>query len=118
MHEASRDTQKERPVILDCIDQGDGISKFRFAFEGKAYDMTGPSQTQIEFTDWLSGYASTTPRCACCERVIFPGQPVTLGHVAPEDSGYSHFSQGCNDTAGGFAGSFNATGELESPWAA
>src|SRR3989344_8302859 len=93
------------PLILDCIDLEDGRTQFRFAFEGMAYDMAGPKQAQSEFTSWLPEYAAKTPRCACCERVIFPGQPVTVGHITPEDSGHSHFSQHCNDTAAGFAGS-------------
>lgn len=102
----------ESPVVLDYIDNKDGTTLFRFAFEGVPYEMTGPTDAKTDFTTWLPQYAAETPRCACCDKVIFPGQPITLGTVNPGDSGYSHFSDGCNDTAGGYAGSFDSEGRL------
>lgn len=114
----STSPRPESPIVLDCINLEGDRTQFRFAFEGKAYDMAGPKQTQVEFTAWLPEYAAKTPRCACCERVIFPGQPVTVGHITPEDSGYSHFNPQCNDTAAGFAGSFDNDGESVSPFVA
>ena len=39
----------EIPVVLDCIDQDDNGTRFRFAYEGQAYDMIGPRMTQLDF---------------------------------------------------------------------
>jgi len=113
-HECS--SNPEKPIIVDHFDE-EGGSRFRFTFEGEVYDVLGPSMGAEQFADWLTDYAGTTPRCACCERVIFPGQPVTLGHVNEGDSGHSHLGV-CNDTAAGFAGSFTQDGVLASPEAA
>ena len=115
MTEAMGTQSLEVPVVLDCIDQDGETTLFRFAFEGKPYEMSGPRRTETEFTEWLPGYAAATPRCADCERVIFPGEPVTIGHAEPEDSGHWHFPK-CNDTAAGFAGAFNSDGQLVSAW--
>lgn len=115
MAEPLREIPKlELPVVLDCIDKGEVGTVFRFAFEGKPYEMTGPHMAELEFITWLPGYAEVTPRCAGCERVIFPGQPVTTGHAEPEDSGNWHFPR-CNNTAAGLGGWFDYNGDFE--WA-
>ncbi|HSW36824.1 MAG TPA: hypothetical protein VLG37_00440 [Candidatus Saccharimonadales bacterium] len=94
-----------------------GKTTLEFSFEGTDYKMEAPmTLTGNEFLSWLPDYAAKTPRCACCSELIFPGQPVTLGHIEPDDSGHSHFSTRCNDTAGGYAGWFSVEGELVSAW--
>lgn len=110
--------QFEQPVILDCIPLENGAIQFRFAFEGQPYDVTTTEalSTAYAFNEWFTNYAAKTPRCACCTKVIFPGQAVTVGNIEPDDSGHSHFPW-CNDTAAGFAGAFNNEGTLVAPWA-
>lgn len=106
----------ERPVVLDCVAQIDGRSLVRFIFEDQSYEIAVPETSDVEFTDWLTGYAARTSRCACCDGVILPGQSITVGHILPEDSGISHLSTICNDNDAAYAGSFNADGEVIPPW--
>ena len=108
----SEPSRVELPVVLDCIGLEDGRTRFRFAFEGRPYDLASPLHAITELCAWLPDYAAKTPRCACCEKLILPGQPVTVGHIEEGDSGVSHFSGRCNDTAAGFAGSYDSNGEL------
>lgn len=116
MTHSKEETPPERPVVLDRITREQGRILYRFAFDGQPYELEGPELSPGDFTAWLTGYAAATPRCACCDRIIFPGSAITVGHVRPDDSGYSHLSDECNPTAEGFAGSFDSDGRLCTPW--
>jgi hypothetical protein len=115
MHERDGEPPIETPTVLELEAIDDDRMQITFVFERQLYEMRAPQQTESEFSSWLTEYASKTPRCACCAEIIFPGQPITLGHITPEDSGYSHFNSRCNDTAAGYAGSFDLEGELVVP---
>jgi hypothetical protein len=102
----------EIPVVLDCIDQDANGTRFRFAYEGQAYDMIGPRMTQLDFITWLPGYANKTPRCVSCNKIFFPGQRVTIDKSDPDNSGHWHYKE-CNDIDSGFGGWFNEDGEFQ-----
>jgi hypothetical protein len=102
----------EIPVVLDCIDQPDYGTRFRFAFEGQAYDMIGPRMTQLDFITWLPSYTNKTPRCEGCYKIFSPDQPVTVDNIDPTNSGHWHYRE-CSDIDSGFGGWFNEDGEFQ-----
>jgi len=85
---------------------------FKYLFEKNLYETEVPMQSSETFSEWLNDYASKTPRCACCNRIIFPWQPVAGGHLKPKDSGASHISKECSHDTDKYVGSFNDNGEF------
>jgi len=85
---------------------------FKYLFEKNFYETEVPMQSSEAFSEWLNDYASKTPRCACCNRIIFPWQPIARGHRKPKDSGVSHISEECSHDTDKYIGSFNDDGEF------
>lgn len=106
----------ERPDILAYAELADGLIQLQFSYEGKMYDTALPGMSQTESVDWLTEFGTKTPRCACCDRIMFPGQPLAAGHIVPNDSGLSHLSADCNHAPDDYAGIFNIDGQVISPW--
>jgi hypothetical protein len=103
----------DRLIILETINPiNSDKTQFRYIFEKNFYDMEMPMQSTETFSKWLNDYASKTPRCACCNRIIFPWQPVAGGHLKPKDSGASHISEECSHDTDKYVGSFNDDGEF------
>jgi len=109
--------ETERLEGLERIDLAHNSAMFVFMFEGQSYSLTVKDMTSPDFAEWFSNYASNTPRCACCSRVIFPGEPVIGGHIEEGDSGLSHFSDECNNASKGYLGVFDHNGEIVPPGA-
>jgi len=102
-----------RLIVLEVINPPrSDKTHFKYLFEKIFYETEVPMQSTETFSKWLNDYASKTPRCACCDRIIFPWQPIAGGHLRPKDSGASHISEECSHDTDKYIGSFNDDGEF------
>lgn len=104
-----RSAETDRLHIVSLTPVEAGVSRIRFTLDNKEYDMEAPFDSE-GLLSWFPRYVAIAPHCATCDRLIFPGQPISQGHITTEDSGFSHLE--CCDTAAGYAGRFNNNGEL------
>lgn len=95
--------------IISLLPVAPGLTHARFTIGSQTYDMEAPFDSE-GLLSWFPDYVAKAPSCATCDRLIFPSQQVSQGHIIPQDSGFSHLE--CCDTAAGYAGWFNNNGDL------